>query len=1024
MLSHYFFKIIFALLLALPTLTLSLDVRAQSRGGGTWAVGGNQLPFNPFNDSLSAEAVPVTAPLGAGGSVIANDPVTGEVLFYADAAGLYDAQGAQQATFGGNAAAGQPIAIAPVPGDDLTDGNRQYYVYVNEGGTINQYTVTVNVPQQGAPSVASVSGAVATGIVGAADALTVVPNEDNSNFYLVTQEAGTQNMAVFDVGTQTLVGTGNNVLPQGATATNISYSEATGQLAVADQQGVRLVDINATNGQLTYSENVSVPAAVYDAAWSPDGSKLYISTGADGNVYQYDLATNGLTAISNQVPGIANYGLQRGPDGSVYHLYQTPGGEVQLGRINLADSAVALLDVESALLGGADLGGQQFSATAASGVDLSRVSLQPSTVGACTNNPVQILPNILLDGSVPQPDNGIPNPDSIVWSIDGERYVGFSPNLVPEQAPSVQATAFWNGDSISVGAALNLQEFDLQVPVVQDTTICPDEILELCAAPPAEGGQQGGGGGGVNVPGVGGGQGGQESCDAGSYSFLWSTGETTPNIEVDEAGVYWVLVTDPSTGCTAYAESNVKEYQVSNQTYNEWYFGTGGGINFNTLYDDPDDDDDNDDGQDNDGQITPLGDGSQSAPEGVEAVSDPNGDILFYTDGQTVWFVSKDPDTGEDVHTVMPIADNPGGTGIGGDPSASQVVSIPVPGTDASYYIFTTTAVESGGYELNYSIVDLRGSQASAGQPAVVSSNNLLFVKSTERIAIQGGNGGPATLVAHEYGTNNFRAYPITADGIGTPVVSSAGSVHSYDTPEDAQGYIKFGGDSTGALVAVALDDRVEVFNFDTQTLEISDPVTIDFAGQGQPYGVEFASDSSGNTVMYVSTDNGIYGATINGAVEEGQNIPTVLVNDTGGQSYGAIQRGPDGQIYVAQPGQNNIGSLTPNPNDPVNSGFNAQALPDGLPGGAVSGLGLPTYISQGGNSFPEPSIDVTNACVGNETSFSATGRDDSIEEYSWEIIRINDDGTRLNYALPDSLRTRADVLPTPLILPVTSWPA
>ncbi len=160
-----------------------------------------------------------------------------------------------------------------------------------------------------------------------------------------------------------------------------------------------------------------------------------------------------------------------------------------------------------------------------------------------------------------------------------------------------------------------------------------------------------------------------------------------------------------------------------------------------------------------------------------------------------------------------------------------------------------------------------------------------MFVKSTERIAIQGGNGGPATLVAHEYGTNNFRAYPITEQGIGNPVISSVGSVHDITNPDDARGYIKFGGDSTGALVAVALDDRVEVFNFDTETLEITDPVTIDFAGRGQPYGIEMASDSSGNTVLYVSTDNGIYGATINGSVEEGQNIPVVLVSGTGGNN-------------------------------------------------------------------------------------------------------------------------------------------
>ena len=166
--------------------------------------------------------------------------------------------------------------------------------------------------------------------------------------------------------------------------------------------------------------------------------------------------------------------------------------------------------------------------------------------------------------------------------------------------------------------------------------------------------------------------------------------------------------------------------------------------------------------------------------------------------------------------------------------------------------------------------------------------------------------------------------------------------------------------------------------------------------GGGQPYGIEMATDSTGNTVLYVSTNSGIYGATVQRPLNEGQTIPVVLVNDTGGNAYGAIQRGPDGQIYVAQPGETNVGTLSPNPNDPANSGFNAAALPDGLPNGAVSGFGLPTYVSFGGNSFPDPSITVDEACVGSDISFSSQGRDDVIETYSWTIERVDASGNFL----------------------------
>ncbi len=940
------------------------------RGDGNWTVGNTRLPFNPGTKSLSDTGTPLANPIGLGGSAVANDPVTGELLFYASGEGIYDAQGNLLQALGGNADANQPVAVVPVPGDDLTDGIRQYYVFVNEGGTIRRYTVSVNV--QNAPVATVNPASVDTGIAGAADALTIVPSADDSNFWVVAQRDGTGDFLVYDVAGQT-VAEYAGVSPQALNATNISFSAASGQLAVATVgQGVRLLTIDRSTGALTEVNDFAVPSneALYDTEWSPDGTKLFVSTGATGNIYQHDVATGVNLPINNLVPGIGNYGLQLGPDGNIYHLYEAAPGDYRLARINNPNaSGTTGLTVDSNLLGGANLGGRQFSTTAGAAIDFSEVTIQFNPAGRCLNNPVHLTPSFVLNGSIPQPENGIPDPDSVVWFIDGQRYVGFSPTFIPEQAPSVQVTAYWGDDSVSAGPFnVPLQEFDLQVPLVQDTTICPGDVAILKAEPESGGGQ--------------GGQTGGQS-GGGNYTYQWSTGETTPEIEVDEAAIYWVLVTDPSTGCAAYAESNVKEYRVENQTYNEWYFGTGGGINFNTLYDDPDNPDD--------GEITPVGDGAQSAPEGVEAVSDPNGDILFYTDGQTVWYVERDPATGEKVHTPMPIEGTPP-AGIGGSPGATQVVSIPVPGTEAMYYIFTTTEVEDGSYALRYSVVDLRGSQASPG-PSVVSSNNLLFVKSTERIAIQGGNGGPATLVAHEYGTNNFRAYPITAQGIGNPVISSVGSVHDITNPNDGKGYIKFGGDSTSSLVAVALDDRVELFNFDTETLEISEPVTIDFTGLGNPYGIEMATDSSGNTVLYVATDNGIYGATVQRPLNEGQTIPVVLVNDTGGNTYGAIQRGPDGQIYVAQPGEINVGSLSPNPNDPANSGFNAAALPDGLPNGAVSGFGLPTYVSFGGNSFPDPSITVDEACVGSDISFSAQGRDDVIETYSWTIERVDASG-------------------------------
>ncbi|WP_277485226.1 gliding motility-associated C-terminal domain-containing protein [Catalinimonas alkaloidigena] len=944
---------------------LSHKIYAQGRADNNWVFGSNGgIRFNFSNDSLATDPQASEA-LGQGSSAVATDPQSGEILFYTDGSVAYDAQG-NSFPMVGDANGDQHVAISPIPGS-----SGEYYIFVkNAGGDVVYYSVTVSTAGPGYPQITNFDGPTpATGFTDA-EAVTLIPSPGGDSYWLVSKISGTSTYQYAEV-TATGIGpvnnyqAGTNGAPNIGTSTGLDFNAATNQLAVAGQNGFHILSFDPASGSFGFVNSGNIPA--YDVAWSADGSNLYITDGAGGNVYQYTGGTPPIQTLTNALGlgGSPVYGIQRGPDGSVYFLYEE-GGDSLLGGINFADSAFNLLTYETALLDGTDFGGRRFSQTSPAATPDYNFGV--TQAGQCANNPVQLIPQF--------PD-GTPQPDSIIWNIDGQPYNGFSPTFTPEQAASYTATAYWPDTSVAVSGGANVQQFDLQIPLVQDTTICPGETAIL-KAEPESGGQGGQGGGGGIGGGTGGGTGG------GNYQYYWSTGETTSEIEVNEAGVYWVLVSDGS-GCTAYAESNVKEYQIENQTYNVWYFGNGAGIDFNTLYDDPDNPDDNGDGQDNDGQITPIADGAQSAPEGVSAVSDGNGDILFYTDGQTVFF--KDRITGD--HVAL--------TDLNGQPAqispsneSTMVGMVQVPGADGVYYVFTATPVESGAYELRYSIVDLK-------QRAVVSANNLLFAKSTERVVIYGGNGSSAMLVAHEYGNNTFRSYPITDQGIGNPVLSSVGSVHDLDDPEESRGYMKIGGDSSGTVLAVALPDRVELFNIDLQTGQITDPVEVDFSGQNaQPYGIEFFTDTLDNTVLLVSTDNGLFTATIDRPVTEG-SISITRDPDFSG-NYGAIQRGPDGQLYLAEEGSSTLIAVSVDPNTgDVSEGNTVQ-----LPNGATSGLGLPDNIQSGGNSFPEPNITVDNACVGNDINFSAQGRDDVIETYSWRILLS--DGTA--FGLPDSLRT------------------
>jgi len=91
---------------------------------------------------------------------------------------------------------------------------------------------------------------------------------------------------------------------------------------------------------------------------------------------------------------------------------------------------------------------------------------------------------------------------------------------------------------------------------------------------------------------------------------------------------------------------------------NFWYFGTNAGLNFNT------------------GAPIPLTDGLVANYEGSATASDTNGNLLFYTDGVTVWNQN---------HQQMP-----NGFGLQGNPSTTQAALIvQQPDNDNIYYIFT-----------------------------------------------------------------------------------------------------------------------------------------------------------------------------------------------------------------------------------------------------------------------------------------------------------------------------------------------
>ncbi|MEO1253830.1 MAG: PKD domain-containing protein, partial [Bacteroidota bacterium] len=518
-----------------------------------------------------------------------------------------------------------------------------------------------------------------------------------------------------------------------------------------------------------------------------------------------------------------------------------------------------------------------------------------------------------------------PVPNNLTWDFgDGGRSEGWIPNYEYQAAGGfmVSLTAEVNGIIQTITQPVEILTNDLMVDLGNDTTICVDEILTL---------------------------------DAGDgSSYVWSTGAVSQTIEVDTAGTYWVEVTN-ATGCTDFDDIEVTEYGVANQVSNQWYFGEQAGIEFTN------------------GPIAILDANQQDAPEGCATISDINGDLLFYTNGFTVW--NRD-------HDVMLNGDT-----IGGDlRSAQNALIMPFGDDQTMFYIFTTEEVYGDDeYALRYSIVDMKEDSA-AGK--VVVKNIKLMDNSTERITGSGFTGEDIIL-AHEFGNNTFRSYQTSADGLSGAIFSPSGEVHEFMQELSATGYMKISPTLNQIAVNIPGTNQVEIFDFDQG--EVSNPRLID-TGESDIYGMEF---SPGGLRLYLTTSSGSSKLIQYDLDSLNSDDPVADISATKfdayvqGPDYGALQLGPDGVIYMAIDNSGTIGTISTPDGDDAGASFNAAGF-DLL--GRTSRLGLPNFAQQESPPLQEPSANVTAGCAGQVSTFSAVGRDpnNQIENYLW----IFGDGT------------------------------
>lgn len=277
--------------------------------------------------------------------------------------------------------------------------------------------------------------------------------------------------------------------------------------------------------------------------------------------------------------------------------------------------------------------------------------------------------------------------------------------------------------------------------------------------------------------------------------------------------------------------------------------------------------------------------------EGSSSISDLNGQLLFYSDGRTIWNAEHQP--------------MPNGINLHGNFSSTQSsMIIPFPANPSKYYVFTMDVIGGGG-GLSYSVVNMN---LDNGKGDVESKNNNLIWPSTEKVtSVNHCNGTDVWVVTAALHTDRFYAYPVTATGIQLPVITSIGTGTNYF----GIGYLKFSPDGR-KLACANMNNGLDLFDFDAATGVISNRKTI-LPGPHSPYGIEFSPDSKN---LYVSdvlrinnvgsrfdlsqyTDLDGTAADINASRYELDFVywPSAPV---GLAWFNALQLGPDERIHVS----------------------------------------------------------------------------------------------------------------------------
>ena len=395
-----------------------------------------------------------------------------------------------------------------------------------------------------------------------------------------------------------------------------------------------------------------------------------------------------------------------------------------------------------------------------------------------------------------------------------------------------------------------------------------------------------------------------------------------------------------------------------NYLSNIWYFGgydaygstNNAGLDFNNS------------------QVTVIpgtGNSGISTQEGCATITNTNGELIFYTDGDNIW---------DKTHTVVK-------TNCGGHFSSTQsAIIVPTPGNTNLFYVFTVGAasVTGGDRSLNYLTVEVDNSNATI--TSISSLTTLLQGTSTATtdddvtekiIAIKHSNGTDYWIVGHLCGTsisdpNRFRFFTCELKSTGldlstyaTQSINTGGTVHGEAASYLGNiGYLKASPDGKMLASANFGAGMVDIYDFDNSNGAISYVEQVSFT---KAYGLEFSPNASRTGT---SRTGFLYASGLDGASSKIMRIKlsapmsAIWMPSTNGLGitdienyYAALQLAPDQKIYIAKCRINTSGEATSGSgclariNDP-NAGTGLIDNDIDLGSANACWAGLPTLVS------------------------------------------------------------------------------